>query len=147
MRLTIYVCMRCILFLHNSSTFCVHFRQHDVRMSLNQFQVVKEGNPLFGVAQRMLKTLRFFEPGMLHFLARTHEWSVNYIRKKSRTSYIIDGKYITTISAVREHIVKSQSQQQGEYTVNLQECREHFEVEVRHIHLKMRFIANRHRTQ
>ncbi len=68
-------------------------------------------------------------PGKFDFVALTRQWSVTFIRNKKRTSYVIDGKYITSISEVREHTVKGSSQNDT-YTVNLQDCEQHYEIEV-----------------
>ncbi len=110
-------------------SFLPSFRQYDIRLSLNLFKVAKEQTPPFRVAQEMLRTLRFLMPGKFNFVARTRQWSVGYIRNRKLTSYVIDGKYITSISEVREHTVEGSSLDDT-YTVNLQECEQHYEIEV-----------------
>ena len=61
---------------------CTLFRQHDMRFSLNQLQVVQEREPLYHIAQQMVDTVTFSEPGTLDFVAYTDQWTVSSIRHK-----------------------------------------------------------------
>lgn len=102
-----------------------------MRLSLNLFVLVNEGSPLYRIAQNLLSTLTISEAGKLDFIAHTCNWSVNFIRNKKLTSYIYEGKYILTVSTVREHTVNSCRAGRGDrYTVDLQDYTEHYEVEV-----------------
>ncbi len=119
---------RLSLLLTRCITFPIHSRLQDMRICLSQLQIVKSGEPLHDMADRLQKTIRLSQRGTLHFIPCTDEWSISLIRTKKRMSYVIEGKYIVTVSSVREHEIESRSRQQQR--VDFQDFEEHYEVEV-----------------
>ena len=118
-------------------------RQHDVRMSLNQLRVVSPSHPLSGVTQRMLTEVSFSEPGTLRLIPCTKEWNVNFIRHKKRTSYVLDEKYITTVSSVDEYTVDMKHPKWKPITIKPEDYSNHTEVEVRSVHVYCMALDNR----
>ena len=102
-----------------------------MRLSFSQLRVVSPNHPLFGVTQRMLREVSFSEPGTLRLIPCTEEWNINFIRHKKRTPYVLEGKYLTTVSCVGEYTVGMKHPKWRPITIKLQDCTKHTEVEVR----------------
>ena len=83
------------------------FRNYDVRMTLNLYEMVPEGSPEYSVVQQLLKTVSHDpEKEAIMFLqSRSDEWSVNFVRHKKREAYCITDKLLLTITAIREYKV------------------------------------------
>ena len=116
----------CIL----SLIILVH-RQHDIRISLNRLEIVPETHQLYGIANRLLQSLTLLKPGTLEFIPCTNDWNVEFIRHKKRTAYVIDDKYMVTITAIQEYRTDWEKLAKGQaVTVNFDHLAEHSEVEV-----------------
>ena len=90
------------------TSMCAYtFRNYDVRMTLNLYEMVPEGSPEYSVVQRLLKTVSHDpEKEAITFLqSRSDEWSVNFVRHKKREAYCITDKLLLTITAIREYKV------------------------------------------
>ena len=107
------------------------YRQHDIRICLSRLQIMP---PTDKIISELLKTLTFLEPGTLTLIPCTDDWTVEFIRYKKRTAYIIDDKYMVTVTAVQEYRTAWEKLPNLEsVTVKFEdnpELTEHFEVEV-----------------
>ena len=91
----------CNLTVHKD--FLYTFRNHDMRMTLNYYEVVNRGSPEYEVVERLVRTVSLSDPEKTIILeTRTHDWNVNFIRHKTRETYRIDDKYMVTVTALRE---------------------------------------------
>ena len=107
-------------------------RQHDIRLSLNHLQIVLDTDPHYRPVKRLLKTVTYSDPGTLTFVASAQDWTVNYIRHKVRKGYVVDDKYIVTVSNVREYRVDWEKLDPDSLlTVKPEDYETHSEVEVR----------------
>ena len=82
-----------------------------------------------------MKILAFSEPGTLSLIPCADEWTIEFIRHKKRTAYVLEDKYMVTVTAIREYRTEWEKLEKGEMvTVKFEdnpELLEHFEVEVR----------------
>ena len=106
-------------------------RKHDFRLELGLQKTVHKGDPYFKIIQDMVKTVSSTVPEQLSLVPYTGEWSVNLIRHKKRTSFLLDDTYMATISCITELDTRPEGCQAGDVvTLNLSE-KEHWEVEVK----------------
>ena len=85
--------------------FSLHtFRNHDIRMTLNYYEVMTAGSPEYEVVEKLVRTVSLSDPEKrtISLETRTDDWNVNFIRHKTREAYRIDDKYIVTVAAIRE---------------------------------------------
>ena len=91
--------------------------------------------PSDGVVPQLVKTLAFSEPGTLTLVPCTNEWTIEFIRHKKRTAYVLEDKYMVTVTAIKEYRTDWENLERGEMvTVKFEDdpkLIEHFEVEVR----------------
>jgi hypothetical protein len=79
-------------------------RNHDIRMTLNYYEVMTAGSPEYEVVEKLVRTVSLSDPEKrtISLETRTDDWNVNFIRHKTREAYRIDDKYIVTVTCVRE---------------------------------------------
>ena len=78
----------------------------------------------------MVDTCNLIMTNELSLTPLTDEWLIDFIRHKTRDSYILDGVHLVTISEVFEYDVKGWSHNQGEQ-ISLQRSKDsHWELEV-----------------
>ena len=85
--------------------FSLHtFRNHDIRMTLNYYEVMNAGSPEYEVVEKLVRTVSLSDPEMrtITLETRTDDWNVNFIRHKTREAYRIDDKYMVTVTTIRE---------------------------------------------
>ena len=86
---------------------------------------------LYSTVDRLLQNLTIPKPGLLEFTPCTDDWTVEFIRHKKRTAYVIDNKCMVTITAIQEYRTDWEKLLKGQaVTVNFNDISEHFEVEV-----------------
>ena len=85
---------------------CFLSRNHDIRMTLNHYEVLKPDDQLYHTVNRLTDTLTLSNTDdcTIKFVPRTKDWNVHFIRHKQRHSYILDDMYTITISQVREYV-------------------------------------------
>ena len=79
-------------------------RNHDIRMTLNYYEVMTAGSPEYEVVEKLVRTVSLSDPEKrtITLETRTDDWNVNFIRHKMRKTYCIDNKYVVTVTAIRE---------------------------------------------
>lgn len=107
-------------------------RQHDVRLSLSQMEIVPPTDPLYPLVQRLFETITFTDPTVptVTLVPCTEEWAVSFIRRKKRTMYILDGKYMVTVSSIQEYRPKWENLDKGDVVSVEPYYGKHTEVEV-----------------
>ena len=83
--------------------FILFCRKHDIRLGLNRFETVPEGD---STIQKLFKTLTMPNPETLECVPRTDEWVINFIRHKRRETFFLDEKYMVTVTEVKERSIK-----------------------------------------
>ena len=80
------------------------YRKHDVRMTLNYYEVMDQASPEYKVVQQLLGTVSLSDPDKdtITLETRTEGWNVNFIRHKKREAYRVDDKHMVTVTAIRE---------------------------------------------
>ncbi len=101
-----------------------------MRLSLQEFRVVQEGSPLATIAKKLVDSVKVTSSTEIELLLHSEEWHVNLIRRKRKTPYIIDDKFLVIVSSVWEYSVKG-TESAPTKVVSTQECEEHREIEVR----------------
>lgn len=83
---------------------CFLSRNHDIRMTLNHYEVVKPDDQLYHTVHRLTNTLKLSksDDSTINFVPKTQDWNVYFIRHKQRHNYVLDDMYMVTISQVRE---------------------------------------------
>ena len=84
---------------------CVsHCRKHDIRMSLNNCEVIKPDHQLYHTINCLIHTLTLLnsDDSTISFVPRTDNWNVHYIRHKKWRTYVLGRKYMVTVSLIRE---------------------------------------------
>ena len=73
-------------------------------MTLNHYEVVKPEHPQYNTVNRLIRTLTLSSPDdcTITFVPKTEEWNVDFIRHKKRCTYVLDDKYMVTVSSIRE---------------------------------------------
>ena len=73
------------------------------------------------------------DPETLQLVPRADDWVVNFIRHKKRETFFIEGKYMVTVTTVKEHDVNWKEMRPGDsINVKPEDYNEpHMEVEVR----------------
>ena len=114
-------------------------RKHDLRMTLNCFEIVKPDDELYITATKLLRTMTLSNPEdrTISFVVRSYDWNVHLIRHKIKKSIIIDDKYMVTVDRIRECVPEWSTAECGmvleltpdQYKVN--EMQAHTEIEVR----------------
>ena len=89
-------------------------RQHDLRLSLNRYETVPKGDE---TVQKLLSTVKMYDPETLQLVPRADDWVVNFIRHKKRETFFMEGKYMVTVTTVKEHIVNWKEMRRGVPTV------------------------------
>ena len=115
---------RCIL--------CNPYRVHDVRITLNYYEVVDQNAPEYEVVKRLLKTVSLPNPdeATISLVTRSENWNVNFIRHKKKEAFHVDEKYLVSVTHIRE--CQFEKEPSNEY-VSITPDRyndEHIEVEV-----------------
>ena len=79
-------------------------RDHDVRITLNKYEIVKPEHLLYSSIHRLIRSLAQPNPGesTIHLTPRTKDWNVRFIRHKQKETYAIEDKFIVAISNIRE---------------------------------------------
>ena len=105
-------------------------RQHDLRLSLNRYETVPKVDE---TVQKVLSTVKMCDPETLQLVPRADDWVVNFIRHKKRETFFIEGKYMVTVTTVKEHDVNWKEMRPGDsINVKPEDYNEpHMEVEVR----------------
>ena len=105
-------------------------RQHDLRLSLNRYETVPKGDE---TVQKLLSTVKMHDPETLQLVPCADDWVVNFIRHKKRETFFMEGKYMVTVTTVKEHNVNWKEMRPGDSTVvKPKDYNEpHMEVEVR----------------
>ena len=88
-------------------SFCCNYRDHDIRMTLNFYEVVRpeESPGLHRVVQHQLLRRVSYDKDKetLTLPPKSPEISVNFIRHKKREAYCIDEKLLLTITSIKEY--------------------------------------------
>ena len=68
---------------------------------------MKPDHQLYGRVNNLIHTLTLSSPddSTISFVPRTENWNVHFIRHKKRHTYVLDGKYMVTISLIREYVL------------------------------------------
>ena len=81
------------------------FRAHDVRMSLNLYEMVTPGmSSEYRLVEQFVRTV-VYDPvtETITFQPRTDEWNVNYVRHKKREAYHVDKKLLISVTTIQEY--------------------------------------------
>ena len=109
--------------------FVLLFRQHDMRISLSCFGTVPLADPQLSVVQEVLKTLTFSKSESFTVIPFTTNWTIHFIRYKKKRSYILDEKYLITVTSIK-NTKPNQILEGQQITIDLGDVPEHTEVEV-----------------
>ena len=109
-------------------------RMHDFRLELGLQETVWKNDTHFTIIQEMVRMVSAAVPGELTLVPCTNNWTVEFIRHKRRSSYILapDNMHMVTVSHITEHEVKCGACQAGDQlpiSLNGSE-NNHWEVEV-----------------
>ena len=79
-------------------------RKHDVRTILKHYEVVKPDHQLCHTVNSLIRTLTLSSPDdcTISLVPRTENWNVHFIRHKKRHTYVLEDKYMVTVSLIRE---------------------------------------------
>ena len=114
---------------------CIFYcRKHDIRITLNHYEVVKPDHQLYGRVNNLIHTLTLSSPddSTISFVPRTENWNVHFIRHKKRHTYVLEDKYMVTISLIRECVLgwpRAKNDESCDVTPDLYK-KSHTEVEV-----------------
>ena len=104
-------------------------------MTLNYYEVVKPGDLLYKEVRHLVDTVSLTDPeqGTISLVPKTEAWSVHFIRHKKRETYVMDDKYIVTISSIRECTPDWPNPEENKLESVTPDCYEniHTEIEVR----------------
>ena len=121
-----------------SYKFCMNVylhtcRNHDMRMTLNCYEVMNQHSPEYELVKRLAETVSLSDPeeATITLVTNTDEWSVNFIRHKKRGAYRIDDKFIVTVTDIRECQFKRQPLNTLVSVTPEFYCESHTETEVR----------------
>ena len=110
-------------------------RKHDIRITLNHYEVMKPDNQLYHTVNSLIRTLTLSSPDdcTISLVPRTENWNVHLIRHKKKHAYVLGNNYMVTISLIRECVLKNwpraKTDEPLDVTPNLYE-KSHTEVEV-----------------
>eukprot|EP00731_Ephydatia_muelleri_P026081 Em0018g181a len=95
---------------------CVQSRMHDFRLELGLQETVWKNDTHFTIIQEMVRMVSAAVPGELTLVPCTNNWTVEFIRHKRRSSYILapDNMHMVTVSQITEHEVKCGACQAGD---------------------------------
>ena len=115
-------------------TCASYCRKHDIRMVLKHYEVVKPDHLLYRTVNNLIRTLTLSNPNdsTISFVPRTENWNVHFIRHKKRHTYVLEDKYMVTISLIRECVLdwpRAKSDEPLDVTPDLYK-KSHTEVEV-----------------
>ena len=73
-------------------------------MTLNHYELVRPEHPQYSTVNHLIRTLTLSSPDndTISFVPKTEEWNVDFIRHKKRHTYVLDDKYMVTVSSIRE---------------------------------------------
>ena len=82
-------------------------RKHDIRVTLNHYEMVKPDHRLYRTVNNLIRTLTLSSPDdcTIGLVPRTENWNVHFIRHKKRHTYVLEDKYMVTISLIRECVL------------------------------------------
>ena len=109
------------------------YRNHDIRMAMSCYEVVKPGSAEHTVMERLLKTMSLTELDneTITLVTKTDDWCVNFIRHKKRETYCYKDKYLVTITDAAEYQLRKEHQRSEPVTIfpdNYSMCRTECEV-------------------
>ena len=105
-----------------------YYRKHDVRMTLNHYEMLPEGSSEYKVVEGLLKTVSH-NPKTEEITLQPRvdgELSVNFVRHKKRETYRVDDKLLLTITAIQEYKVDKHP----DPLLTLSQKHPHYEIEV-----------------
>ena len=108
------------------------YRNHDIRMAMSHYEVVKPGSAEHTVMEQLLKTMSVTKfDNELTLVTKTDDWCVNFIRHKKRETYRNKYKYLVTITDAAEYQLRKEHQRSEPVTIfpdNYSMCRTECEV-------------------
>ena len=111
--------------------FSIYYRGHDVRIGLNHYQCVQDGDRLYGFVKEMLGTISFPSCHKVKIQPKTSRWSIHHIRHKKMLTYPLDNKFALTIADVYEHPFDVKTARESvEFDMRMETKATHAEVEV-----------------
>ena len=120
-------------------TLCNSYRVHDVRITLNYYEVVDQNAPEYEVVKSLLETVSLSNPdeATISLVTRSESWNVNFIRHKKKEAFHVDDKHLVSVTNIRECQFGKESSEYVSITPDRYN-EEHIEVEVKqqlcHLH-------------
>ena len=100
-------------------------------IGLHHYKCVEEGDPIFGIVREMVGRMAFPSRHRVRFQPRSSRWSVQLIRHKQKTTYIMDGGgFAVTVATVSEHSFDAKNDEAVEFDMRMEAKETHAEVEV-----------------
>lgn len=99
-----------------------------MRLSLGCFQTVASDDQ---DVQKILEGIHLSANGELTLVPKSHKWSAESIRHKTRRAYLYGKKnYLVTVSCVETYKIRAGHSRQATITLTQKDWEEHYELEV-----------------
>ena len=111
---------------------CNSYRVHNVRITLNYYEVVDQNAPEYEVVKSLLETVSLSNPdeATISLVTRSEDWNVNFIRHKKKEAFRVDDKHLVSVTNIRECQFGKESLEYVSITPERYN-EEHIEVEVK----------------
>ena len=86
-------------------------RDHDLRLTLNCYEVLRTDSPEYEVVAQLVETLSLSDTdnGTIRLKPNTDSWSVYLIRHKKRSTYqLVESNNLLTVTEIREYKLEKQ---------------------------------------
>ncbi|KAL5476108.1 hypothetical protein EMCRGX_G026014 [Ephydatia muelleri] len=77
-------------------------RQHDFRLEVCHHENVRRSDPEYSSVKKLVRTMYIRKSGILSFCPYTEQWTVELLRYKRQSTFVLEDTFLVTLSDVKE---------------------------------------------